>query len=97
MLPHWRNIDVGELCEREVRVHACVPQTPHSGSSLDPSTSRPLLALVRTQGLSLTKEWMEAVVGRDSVQRTSAGKPEMARASKLYYVTHVSPGAPGTL
>jgi len=53
------------------------------------------LALCRGQGLTRTASWLQAVAARPSVQATSAGLPEMARASKLYYVSHISPGAPG--
>lgn len=55
------------------------------------------LDLCRSAGLSRTAEWMQAVNARESVRTTSAGKPEMVRASSLYYVRFVSPGAPGRL
>jgi|Transcript_49709 hypothetical protein len=54
-----------------------------------------LLKLCRQQGLARTASWMEAVAARPSVQATSAGEAEMARAARLYYVSHVSPGARG--
>ena len=54
-----------------------------------------VLELCRQQGLARTAAWMRAVAARPSVKATSAGQAEMARAAKLYYVTHVSPGAPG--
>ena len=37
------------------------------------------------------------VAAHPSVVQSSAGEEEMARASRRYYVEHVSPGAPGVL
>ena len=54
-----------------------------------------VLRMCEAQGLRRTAAWMRAVAARPSVQATSAGRAEMARAAKLYYVSHVSPGAEG--
>lgn len=56
-----------------------------------------LSRLCDEQGLARTRAWMTAVAARESVQRSSAGEAEMVRTSRLYYVSHVSPGAPGAL
>lgn len=55
------------------------------------------LRLCEVNGLKLTGKWLQATAARRSVVATSAGGVEMARASRLYYVDYVSPGAPGTL
>mmetsp|Transcript_21837 Transcript_21837/g.44623 ORF Transcript_21837/g.44623 Transcript_21837/m.44623 type:complete len:110 (-) Transcript_21837:4-333(-) len=56
-----------------------------------------LPTLVQSVGLDRTRRWLLAVVDRPSVVGSSAGKEEMARAARRYYVEHVSPGAPGVL
>ena len=56
-----------------------------------------ILSLCEARGLQRTRRWLEAVAARPSVAETSAGKAEMVRASRLYYVDYVSPGAPGEL
>jgi glutathione S-transferase len=48
-------------------------------------------------GLVRTRAWMLAVTQRPSVVQTSAGRDEMVRASRRYYVSYVTPGAPGVL
>ena len=53
------------------------------------------LAFCHSAGLSLTANWLAAVNERPSVRSSSAGEAEMVRASRLYYVDFVSPGAPG--
>jgi len=53
--------------------------------------------LCESQGLLATRDWLVAVSQRPSVVETSAGEAEMARAARRYFVTHVSPGAPGVL
>jgi len=53
------------------------------------------LLLCKQYGLKRTAAWLQAVAARPSVIATSAGQSEMARASKLYYVSYVSPNAPG--
>ena len=54
-----------------------------------------ILRLLESQGLTRTAAWMRAVAARPSVLATSAGEAEMVRASRLYYVTHASPGSRG--
>lgn len=54
-------------------------------------------ALCSQQGLGRTAAWLDAVASRPSVVASSAGADEMIAASRRYYVSHVSPGAPGTL
>ncbi len=56
-----------------------------------------ILSLCEARGLQRTRRWLEAVAARPSVAETSAGTAEMIRASRLYYVDYVSPGAPGEL
>jgi len=56
-----------------------------------------VLDLCQQSGCPRTAAWLEAVAARPSVAATSAGEREMARAARQYYVTHVSPGAPGEL
>lgn len=53
--------------------------------------------LMQQVGLDRTHRWLSAVAERPSVVQSSAGVEEMARASRRYYVEHVSPGAPGAL
>jgi len=48
-------------------------------------------------GLTRTEEWLRAVLAQTSVKQTSAGEAEMAIAARKYFVTYVSPGAPGVL
>ena len=56
-----------------------------------------VLSLCQAYGLVRTKAWLLAVARHPSVTLTSAGKEEMVRASRLYYVSYVSPAAPGVL
>jgi glutathione S-transferase len=42
-------------------------------------------------------KWMEVVRKRPSVQVTACADDEMLNAARKYYVSYVSPGAPGTL
>ena len=51
--------------------------------------------LCERQGLGLTSAWLGAVAARPSVQKSSAGVDEMARAAAKYYVEYASPGTPG--
>ena len=53
--------------------------------------------LLQQSGLDRTRRWLLAVAEHPSVVESSAGVEEMARASRRYYVEHVSPGAPGVL
>lgn len=53
--------------------------------------------LLQQNGLERTRKWMLAIAARPSVTESSAGVEEMARASRRYFVEHVSPGAPGVL
>lgn len=53
--------------------------------------------LLQQNGLERTRTWMQAIAARPSVTASSAGADEMERASRRYYVKHVSPGAPGVL
>ena len=54
-----------------------------------------ILRLCERNGLDKTARWIRAVASRPSVQTTSAGADEMARASRRYYVEYASPGTPG--
>ena len=54
-------------------------------------------ALCEGHGLTKVAAWSDAVLERPSVQTTSAGVEEMARAARKYYVEYVSPGAAGVL
>jgi len=53
------------------------------------------LHLCESHGLQRTSAWMQCVAARPSVQLTSAGKAEMVRAARRYYVDYASPGTPG--
>ena len=54
-------------------------------------------ALCEGHGLTKVAAWSDAVLERPSVQTTSAGTEETARAARRYYVEYVSPGAAGVL
>jgi len=56
-----------------------------------------LPSFAQQSGLDRTRRWLLAVAEHPSVVESSAGEEEMARASRRYYVEHVSPGAPGVL
>lgn len=53
--------------------------------------------LCEQNGLMRTRDWIRAVLSRESVVESAATVEEMARASRLYYVSYVSPGAVGSL
>jgi len=47
--------------------------------------------------LPITKKWMKAVCARESVIQSKCPEEEMLDAARRYYVSFVSPGAPGHL
>ena len=51
--------------------------------------------LCEESGCARTAAWLRAVATRPSVEETSAGEAEMARAAKLYYVDYATPGCRG--
>ena len=53
------------------------------------------VALCEQHACPRTAQWLQAVAARPSVQQTSAGEAEMARAAKLYYVDYASPDTRG--
>ena len=99
-LQHYEDHLVGPyLCGEAFTLAECVaaPWVERMSAMLPLWRNIDFTALCERHGLTKVAAWSDAVLERPSVQTTSAGTEEMARAARRYYVEYVSPGAAGVL